>query len=152
MTNIVKLIKEQAKGIHSHEVIDVRIDNDYIYYINIRNVKVKYNPKNTAKEIADLLGKYINVHDLAIAIELEDENYDNYNYLFSKKIEGGIFEINDKNLRNLWESFGGTPIDDNENIDDDFFIWTKGTDKMYIWHWFDNNHSIGLAKGLMFLE
>ena len=44
----------------------------------------------------------------------------------------------------LWKKFGDIPIDDDEDIDIDFFIWPKGTDRVYIWHWFDNNYPGGL--------
>lgn len=55
-------------------------------------------------------------------------------------------------VKNLWEEFANVALDEEENIDEDFYIWKKGTDRDTIWHWFDNNYSSGLAKGLMGLE
>lgn len=37
----------------------------------------------------------------------------------------------------LWEQLGDIPIDDTECIDEDFHIWKKGTDRLEIWHRFD---------------
>ena len=55
----------------------------------------------------------------------------------------------DKFILKLWKKFGDTPITDDDLIDEDFYIWKKGTDRIeVIWRWFDNNYSTGL-KGLM---
>jgi hypothetical protein len=51
----------------------------------------------------------------------------------------------DMYLKKLWELFGNVPIDDDENIDIDFADWEKGTYRMDIWHWFDEEHSKGVA-------
>lgn len=52
-----------------------------------------------------------------------------------------------------WGEFDNIPIsEDGETIDEDFFIWGKGHDKIDIWQWFDKHHSKGLAKGLMGLD
>lgn len=59
-------------------------------------------------------------------------------------------EEKDKFLERLWEEFANTPVcEDTDCIDEDFYVWDKGTDKSEIWHWFDDNHSKGLAIGLM---
>lgn len=58
--------------------------------------------------------------------------------------------VNDVFVENLWKKFGDIPINEDDTIDEDFYIWKKGTDKLDIWHWFDDNHSLGLAKGLMY--
>jgi len=52
-------------------------------------------------------------------------------------------------LKKLWEELGDIPInEDDDSIDEDFYIWRKGTDKLHIWHWFDEEHPLGLVKGL----
>lgn len=50
----------------------------------------------------------------------------------------------DEDLEKLWEEFGNIPIDENDNIDQDFYMWRKGTYKFDIWHWFDRLHSKGV--------
>lgn len=57
--------------------------------------------------------------------------------------------LSDKRLEILWKQLGDIPINDYEEIDEDFYIWEKGTNRYDIWQWFDYNHSLGLAKGLM---
>lgn len=55
-------------------------------------------------------------------------------------------------LEILWSEFSNIPVnEDDDTIDESFYIWNKGTDKMDIWHWFDNKYSKGLAEGLMCL-
>lgn len=54
-----------------------------------------------------------------------------------------------KELENLWEKFGDIPVDEDECIDVDFYIWEKGTEKYEIWHWFDEHCLNGLAIDLM---
>jgi len=61
-------------------------------------------------------------------------------------------KFSDKQIEKLWKEFGNICLDDNDKIDTDFHIWKKGTDKFKIWHWFDDNHSKGLTKGLMHLK
>lgn len=55
----------------------------------------------------------------------------------------------DKKLEKLWEEFGNIPIDNNDRITERFYHWKKGTNRFDIWHWFDDNHSKGLAKGII---
>ena len=61
----------------------------------------------------------------------------------------------DKDLqffKELWELFGDVPVNEEDNIDEDFYIWLKGTDKFEIWTWFDEQLPNGVAKDLMNLE
>lgn len=56
----------------------------------------------------------------------------------------------DSFLEVLWSEFSNIPVnEDDDTIDEDFYFWSKGTDKMEIWHWFDDRYSKGLAEGLM---
>ena len=44
----------------------------------------------------------------------------------------------DNTLDIMWEKFGDIPVDENGiTIEQDFYIWKKGTEKEEIWHWFD---------------
>jgi len=61
-------------------------------------------------------------------------------------------KLTDKQIEKLWKKFGDVPINENDEIDINFHIWEKGVDKIEIWHWFDEQHSLGLAKGLMKIE
>jgi hypothetical protein len=54
---------------------------------------------------------------------------------------------NDK-LLELWYAFTDIPIDNEECIDVDFYIWPKGTDRFEIWHWFDEKLPNGVHEML----
>lgn len=42
-----------------------------------------------------------------------------------------------KELKILWTLFGDVPINDQDEIEEDFLDFTKGTDRFDVWHWFD---------------
>lgn len=51
----------------------------------------------------------------------------------------------DAKAEKLWDEFTDVPMNpDTECIEEDFYIWPKGTFREDIWHWFDNNHSQGV--------
>ncbi|KKL19014.1 hypothetical protein LCGC14_2469700 [marine sediment metagenome] len=50
----------------------------------------------------------------------------------------------DKKLSKLWDDLGNISVNDNDCIEQDFLHFKKGTNKLDIWHWFDENHSIGV--------
>lgn len=50
-----------------------------------------------------------------------------------------------KELEDLWKQFWDTPINEDEEIEEDFHIWSKGTDRMQIWDWFDEKYPEWLA-------
>ena len=53
-------------------------------------------------------------------------------------------KYNDTELENLWNSLVDVPMNENEQLEDDWFIFPKGTDKEEIWHWFDEQYSKGV--------
>lgn len=54
-------------------------------------------------------------------------------------------KYNDTELENLWNSLVDVPMNENEQLEDDWFIFPKGTDKEEIWHWFDEQYSKGVS-------
>ena len=62
----------------------------------------------------------------------------------------------DEQLKDLWEEFGDVLLDYSDEktdgvLEKDWFIFEAGTDKLEIWDWFDEQHSVGLYK-LMFKD
>ncbi len=52
----------------------------------------------------------------------------------------------DIRLEELWRQFGDVPMNpETECIEEDFLHFPVGTNRMEIWHWFDEQHSIGVA-------
>lgn len=48
-------------------------------------------------------------------------------------------------LSQLWKQFGDIPLDNNDAIEEPFLHFPVGTDRMEIWHWFDENDLKGVA-------
>ena len=59
----------------------------------------------------------------------------------------------DKKIEQFWEELGYAPFDEDDDMEfvlaEDWFIFSKGCDREFIWHWFDEHYSKGLYK-LMF--
>ena len=50
-------------------------------------------------------------------------------------------------LDSLWEDLAYIPVDeDSIYIEEDFYIWQKGTEKEEIWHWFDSRLKEGIGN------
>lgn len=55
-------------------------------------------------------------------------------------------KLTDTEIESIWSSLTDIPVNEDECLDDDFFIWQKGSDKYEdVWRWFDQNHSKGVA-------
>jgi hypothetical protein len=51
--------------------------------------------------------------------------------------------------KRLWIKLRDIPTNKDEAIDVDWHIFTKGTDIEYIWHWFEEEFDLSVAKDLM---
>ena len=49
-------------------------------------------------------------------------------------------------LEIIWEEFGDMPINNDDEIELDFYCWKKRTDRFEIWHWFDEKSPNGIAE------
>ena len=70
-----------------------------------------------------------------------------------------MFKLTLEELKILWEDFGNTPINNDDEIEEDFIIdlseslyikWEKGASRFDIWHWFDEHCPNNLHDDLMF--
>lgn len=62
-----------------------------------------------------------------------------------------LFPTEDEVVELLWDGLTDIPFDpETEQSEEAYYIWPKGTDKEEIWHWFDENHSKGVAHLLGF--
>lgn len=55
-------------------------------------------------------------------------------------------------LSQLWDSFGDTPINNDDEIESDFMGFEAGTCRFAIWDWFDERCPNNLHDDLMFRE
>ena len=54
--------------------------------------------------------------------------------------------MDDLMIENLWKELEDVLMNpETENIEEDWFIFPKGTNRDEIWHWFDEHHSKGLG-------
>lgn len=53
-------------------------------------------------------------------------------------------KFSDEVVELLFDQLENQCVDENEDIDSDFFIWEKGTFREDIWHWIDERHSKGI--------
>ncbi|WP_163221325.1 hypothetical protein [Bacteroides sp. 214] len=48
-------------------------------------------------------------------------------------------------LKKTWKEFSEIPISSDDEIEQDFYFWEKGTCRFDIWHWFDEKLPDGIA-------
>lgn len=59
-------------------------------------------------------------------------------------------KLTDEQIEKLWDELEDIPFDEDSNtgellISEDWHIFTTGTEREEIWHWFDDNHSKGVV-------
>lgn len=54
-------------------------------------------------------------------------------------------EYTDAELEAFWAELGNIPQNENDEIDEPFYFFEKGTERMDVWQWFDRKHSKGVA-------
>lgn len=54
-----------------------------------------------------------------------------------------------RTLSQLWDDFSEIPVNSEDEIEEDFLSFPAGTDKMDVWHWFDERCPNSLAEDLM---
>lgn len=58
--------------------------------------------------------------------------------------------VNLATLPELWAQFGDVPVNKDDEIEEDFLCFEKGTSKFDVWHWFDDRCPNNLHDDLMF--
>lgn len=53
------------------------------------------------------------------------------------------------NLIELWDRLSAIEVNEDDELEEDFLSFPAGTDKMDVWHWFDERCPNGLAIDLM---
>lgn len=62
---------------------------------------------------------------------------------------GELADLQGKTAEDLWQELGNVPIDDNDNIVEDFYSFPKGTCRFDIWSWFEDVFDLSVAINLM---
>ena len=50
--------------------------------------------------------------------------------------------------RELWKELGDVPVNDDEEIDEPWNGFEKGTEIYYIWHWFEETYNCSIVEDL----
>lgn len=58
--------------------------------------------------------------------------------------------VNPATLSQLWSKLSKVPVNENDEIEEDFLCFEKGTSKFDVWHWFDDRCPNNLHDDLMF--
>ena len=69
---------------------------------------------------------------------------------FNSQLPGGIMyqKFSLMQLEFLWNDLSHILINDDDEIESNFYCWEKGTPNFEIWHWFDEKFPDGLGKWL----
>lgn len=91
--------------------------------------------------------------------EIISEIYESLDYLSAKdldycfnvlKVKLLVYEDMDKRVEKLWNMLEDISFVEDKFgellLDEDFYIWTKGTDRESIWYWFDEHFSKGVVS------
>ena len=52
-------------------------------------------------------------------------------------------------LEELWDKFSEVPVNNNDEIEEDFLFFPAGTSKFEVWHWFDERCPRNLHDDLL---
>ena len=58
-------------------------------------------------------------------------------------------ECHRKEAKKLWKELRDIPVDEDDDTEQEFIHFPKGTPKEDIWHWFEDEYDLSVAKDLM---
>ena len=105
-------------------------------------------------------GKIDQIEDYQVFMELEYNAVQTYceiiGYLItsddleiikSRGLEDSFINWKETYIKDLWEEFGGVPMNpDTEEIEEPWKQFLPGTHREDIWHWFEEQFNISVAK------
>lgn len=63
-------------------------------------------------------------------------------------LEAGC-SFDEKEIERLWELMGEVPVNNDDEIEEDFLGFPEGTHKEEVWHWFDEAYPAGVCRLIM---
>jgi len=55
-------------------------------------------------------------------------------------------------LLTLWAELGDIPINEDEELEERFLHFDKGTHREEVWHWLEDEYNISIAKDILKVE
>lgn len=126
------------------------------FFMNLLNV---FEPK-TGPMNYELIAKAIGWEVSPNALTLKERK------MQPSEIPFGHLKVNSKDLpaiindrgnkrllaKRLWESLGNISVNEEDELDEPFLDFEKGTDKFEVWSWFEETFDVSVAKDLMGLK
>lgn len=91
------------------------------------------------KDIAVPIGQSIEILEILADATISEES------VFIKEHPDMNASFIDEELENAWKLLSEVNINEDDEIVQDFLYWESGTDRQYIWNWFDKKHSKGVG-------
>ncbi len=63
--------------------------------------------------------------------------------------EQGVAAVRMLQAKELWQKLGDVPVNEDDEIEEVFLHFTKGTDKYEVWHWFEESFNCSITTDLM---
>ena len=63
-------------------------------------------------------------------------------------LEAGC-SFDEKEMKKLWELLGEVPVNNDDEIEEEFLGFPEGTHKEAVWHWFDELYPAGVCRLIM---
>lgn len=124
-------------------------------FFDRNNIKIETQTTFTVPEIDEKMFpflKNIKANNLTAAESVVKENTPEYKTVDDIPSEYLAKRTDKLSAKLLWERLGNISIDDNENIDEPFIFFEKGTDRFEIWHWFEEHYNVSIAEELMYTD
>jgi hypothetical protein len=129
----------------------------FIFALTLKHRQMKTALNNKIEKIIDN-GNYIKSHyyetlDMTQK-RMSDTDYSYYittadNMLhFYTKTKDYKLKVSEFKWRILWDKLGNVPVNDDDEIEENFEQFTTGEDKTEIWQWFEWFFDISLGKEL----
>ena len=132
---LVKANEVFIKNFYCNEILDV--NNDF------------FVPESDVNKVATLANEEYEKADGRIEYECLQDAYDVY---VTEVTANGFSEhpCSDITLaKRMWNHFGDVVIDEKDRIDEDWFIFDRGTSRFDIWTWFEETFNLSVALDLM---
>ena len=73
-------------------------------------------------------------------------------YTCSYYLDAEPYDLRKHNAQFYWDVLGNVPVNEDGEIEEDFYEFSEGTDREEIWHWLEYTFNISVAKDLMYLK
>lgn len=113
----------------------MKVNNLYKLYDELNEKYLEGNFTKNSVTLINELNKKLTIEEIEIHLN---------RISISKNIDEFEKSSRDKLIEKLWGLFSNGCVDEDDNIDEEFFIWKKGSSRYSIWGWFNNYYSKGV--------